>query len=267
MVGPYEKAAIYRCGTCGHGVTRPSIADVGKLYEGRESQDYQRSDGRIGGAIKRFVFSRQAREILRETGFSSGHAIDFACGSGVLTNAIAEALPAGSKMTALDFFERPPCAMPKVDYESFAALPQLAGQADLLTCFHALEHDDNPDQFLDRLLALLRPGGTLVIEVPNMACVWGKAFGRFWDNWYLPYHRLHFTRASLRALVERRGLDVLLQSDIHVPSFGRSLARAMGQPNTLPFLLAGVASFPLQWIGEKVSAEPAALRIVARSRV
>jgi SAM-dependent methyltransferase len=262
--GPYPAAAIYRCSRCGHGVTRPALADVGVLYEARDSQDFQRGDGAIGAAIKRLVFEMQARGVLRQAGFSGGHAVDFACGSGMLSNAIAEALPAGSRMTALDFFETPPCAMPKATYRSFAALPELAGRVDLLTCFHALEHDDDSDAFLDRLIALLKPGGTLVVEVPNMACVWAKPFGKAWDNWYLPYHRVHFTRGSLRALIKRHGLKVMLEKDVHVPSFGRSAARLLGKDNSLPFLLGGAAAFPVQWLGEKLSGEPAALRIVAR---
>lgn len=262
--GPFPAAAIYRCATCGHGVTRPALADVSVLYEARESQDYQRGDGAVGAAIKKLVFGMQARGVLRQARFSGGHALDFGCGSGVLSNAIADALPAGSHMTALDFFEAAPCPMPKATYRSFAVLPELAGSADLLTCFHALEHDDSPDNFLDRLLGLLKPGGTLVIEVPNMACVWAKWFGKAWDNWYLPYHRIHFTRRSLRALIERHGLQVLLERDVHVPSFGRSAARLLGATNSLPFLLAGAGAFPLQWLGERLSGEPAALRIVAR---
>ncbi|MDE2561767.1 MAG: class I SAM-dependent methyltransferase [Sphingomonadales bacterium] len=266
MPGPYPSAAIFRCASCGFGVTRPAIDDVAVLYEGRESQDYQRGDGVIGAAIKRIVFAGQARGVLRQARFDGGHVIDYGCGSGVLSNAIADALSEGSRMTALDFFEAPPCAMPRAAYRSFAALPELAGSADLLTCFHALEHDDDPERFLDRLLALLKPGGTVVIEVPNMSCPWGRLFGRSWDNWYLPYHRVHFTRGTLRALVERRGLEVLLERDVHVPSFGRSAATALGMRNSLPFLLGGAAAFPLQWLGEKLSREPAALRIVARSR-
>jgi SAM-dependent methyltransferase len=266
VVGPHDDAAIYRCAKCGHGVTRPPIEDVGALYAGRDTQDYQQQDGAIASIIKRFVFGREARAILHDAQFTGGHVVDFACGSGILTNAIADAIPAGSSMSAFDFFDAPPRAMPKVEYRSFDSASEFAGSADLLTCFHALEHDDDAHGFLDRLIGLLKPGGVVVIEVPNVACSWGRLFGNSWDNWYLPFHRSHFSRMSLRATIEGHGLEVIRERDVHIPSFGRSAARAFAMTNSLPFLLGGAATFPLQWIGEKLSGEPSALRIVAKFR-
>lgn len=263
--GPDDRVAVFRCAQCGHGVTRPPVADVAALYDGRESQDYQNIDGGLATAIKRYAFARQATQVLKASQFRGGTAVDFACGSGVLTNAIAAALPPGSSMVALDFFARPPRPMPDVRYLSFAEASAIEGSADLVTCFHALEHDDVPDVMMARLCALLAPGGTLVVEVPNGECVWAEPFGRAWDNWYLPYHRQHYTRGSLRAVVERHGLDVVLEQDVHVPSFGRSFSRALGRKNTLPFLLAGAVAYPIQLAGEIASRRPSALRIIARA--
>lgn len=42
-----------------------------------------------------------------------------------------------------------------------------AGQCDLVTCWHALEHAPNPGAFLDLLTTMLKPGGMLSLEVPD----------------------------------------------------------------------------------------------------
>jgi len=257
-------ARVHQCATCGHGVTRPPIPDVSVLYEGRETQDYQNVDGRFAHFIKTIVFDRQAQELLRQIARPSKILVDFACGSGLLTSRIAATLPAGSKVFALDFFDEPPRDMPRVEYRSFARMSELAASADVLLCFHALEHDDDPSAFLDRLLALLAPEGALVIEVPNVSCAWAKIFGKHWDNWYLPFHRIHFSRRSLRGLLERRGLKVEQEADICIPSMGRSVARAFGHSQTLPFFLLGVALHPLQWAVERLTRQPTALRVIAR---
>jgi len=200
--------AIFRCDTCGHGVTRPAMDDVAPLYEGRESQDFQRGDSPLARWIKRKAFDRLARHLLRRIGRPPRKVVDFACGNGLITRCIADALGENADVLGLDFFPDPPEPMARARYSSFAALPDLAGKVDLVLCFHALEHDDDPHRFVGRLTALLAPGGRLVVEVPNVDCVWTSWFGAKCENWYLPFHRVHFSRQSLRNLLEVQGLTI-----------------------------------------------------------
>lgn len=257
-------ARVHQCASCGHGVTRPPIENVSVLYEGRKSQDYQPADGRFAQRIKEIVFDRQARHLLRTIGRSPKSLVDFACGSGLFTSRLAAMLPPGCRVVALDFFEESPRAMPGVEYMSFRKLFELDQSADVLLCFHALEHDDDPEAFLGRLLPLLARGGALIIEVPNVFCAWAPIFGAQWDNWYLPFHRIHFSRTSLRGLLQRHGLKIERETDVCVPSMGRSLARAFGRKQTLPFFVLGIVLHPLQWAVEQLTGRPSALRVIAR---
>jgi hypothetical protein len=89
-------------------------------------------------------------------------------------------------------------------------------------------------------------------------------FGRHWDAWYLPYHRTHFSRDSLRALIRSEGLIVEREIGVSLPTMGRTVANLFGQRNSLAFILIGVALHPMQWLGELVTGRPAALRMIAR---
>jgi 2-polyprenyl-3-methyl-5-hydroxy-6-metoxy-1,4-benzoquinol methylase len=263
-VSPGELSPIYRCSVCGHGVTRPAVEDVSAFYQGRESQDYQRADGPLAQTIKKFVFGRQARTLMRQLDTVPRSVIDFGCGSGQFTMAVSDALPDSAAVVALDFFDEPPRNMGRIRYLGFGRLHELGGTADLVTCFHALEHDDDPHLFVERLIALLSPRGTLVFEVPNVDCIWGAIFGARWDNWYLPFHRVHFSRKSLRGLMEHHGLKVILEKNVCVPTMGRSFAFLARRQNNLFFLLLGAAVHPVQWSLEALTVRPSALRIVVR---
>lgn len=262
--GPHPQSAVYRCTVCGHGVASPPIDDVSILYKDRESQDFQQTDGGLAVAIKRHIFASQARALLRRLDFSPTAVIDFACGSGLFTQCLADALPPSTRVAALDFFDEPPPGLGSVEYYSFTEMNALNETADLVTCFHVLEHDNDPDDVIKRLLQLLKPGGTLIIEVPNIDCRWAGLLGRYWDNWYLPYHRTHFSRRSLRGLLERHGFAISYEQPICTPSMGRTLANILERRNTLPLLLAGAALHPLQWIGEKLTQQPSSWRFTAR---
>jgi hypothetical protein len=129
---------------------------------------------------------------------------------------------------------------------------------------HVVEHDDDPRQLVRRIAALAKPGGLVVIEVPNVDCVWTPIFGRAWDAWYIPYHRIHFSRASIRSTVTAAGLQVVREIDVSVPTMGRSIANLMGTSNSTLFVLVSAALQPLQWALEKLTRRPSALRLILR---
>jgi SAM-dependent methyltransferase len=76
---------------------------------------------------------------------------------------------------------------------------------DLVTAFHVVEHLPEPARALRNMLAWLAPGGLLVVEVPNVGGWGGALFGRHWSGLDFPRHLIHFTPATMRALVERCG--------------------------------------------------------------
>lgn len=260
QVGPLT---VVRCLHCGVGVTRPPLPDVGFLYEGRDSQDFQPGTMGLARLIKRIAFSRQARAMLHQLGVRPAQVVDFGCGGGLFTACLAQVLGPGSSVTGADFHSEAPAELEGMAYLS---LPQLAARptfADALIAMHVLEHDDDPLTLLNAMVHPVKSGGRLLIEVPNIDCIWASVFGRHWDGWYLPYHRVHFSRVSLRALIERAGLRVVSEHDIAVPSLGRTAALMLGRRNGTGFILLTAALFPLQRLVETISGRPSALRVVA----
>jgi len=260
--GRVGEVTVERCRRCGVGVTRPPIADVAFLYADRTSIDFQPQTKGLALAIKRIAFTAQARRMLRQAGFKGGRIIDFACGSGLFTACMAEA--SGAETIGADFHDQPPPDLGDVPYRPMATLDELNGSADLVLAMHVVEHDDDPRRLVQRIAALARPGGTVVIEVPNIDCVWTPIFGRAWDAWYIPYHRIHFSRASIRATVEAAGLEVVQTIDASVPTMGRSIANMLGRENTTYFVLISAVLQPLQLGLEMLTRRPSALRLILR---
>jgi SAM-dependent methyltransferase len=90
---------------------------------------------------------------------------------------------------------------------------------DLVTAFHVLEHLPDPLGALRRMLTWLAPGGSVVIEVPNVGGVGGRLFGRYWSGLDMPRHLVHFTPATLTALAERAGGRVVAISHRTKPRY------------------------------------------------
>ena len=258
------RVEIWQCSVCRHGVTRPAMEDVSPLYANRASEDYLARDGKAVQILKMYVFRRLARSLLKFASAPVLKVSDYGTGSGMLANAFVKEAGPGTAVYAFDFFDDPPEQMLGVEYRSFADSKTLRGQIDLLTCFHVLEHSDNSDAMLTELQSYLRPGGTLVVEVPNVDCVWTPWFGKYCANWYAPYHRVHFSRQSLRRLIQSHGLEIVADQDICGPTFALSLAALLGmRPNSGLFAVALMLR-PFQWAAERLSHRPSALRVIAR---
>jgi SAM-dependent methyltransferase len=79
---------------------------------------------------------------------------------------------------------------------------------DRITMWQVLEHADHPPRVLAQVERVLRPGGQVVVEVPNYASIWARIFGRFWFPLELPFHLYQFSPATLSRMLRNARLEV-----------------------------------------------------------
>lgn len=79
---------------------------------------------------------------------------------------------------------------------------------DVVCLWDVLEHVPDVDPFLAEVRRVLRPGGLLAIQSPNVRSVMARAAGREWSWLLLPFHVWHFTPRAMRATLQRRGFRV-----------------------------------------------------------
>lgn len=83
------------------------------------------------------------------------------------------------------------------------------GSLDVVTVWHVLEHLDDPGSALSAIRSWLRPGGGLLVGVPNLASLQAHIGGERWYHLDVPRHRAHFTEAGVHALLARHGFTVI----------------------------------------------------------
>ena len=116
------------------------------------------------------------------------------------------------------------------------------GSLDAVTVWHVLEHLACPDAGVEQPASWLRPGGRLLVGVPNLASLQARIGGEHWYHLDVPRHRVHFTPAGLHELLRRHGFEILRIHNVvleHNP-FGMwqsLLSRATVHPSYLYNLL------------------------------
>jgi SAM-dependent methyltransferase len=83
------------------------------------------------------------------------------------------------------------------------------GSFDVVVFWQSFEHLPDPRGTLATAARLLRPGGLVVVSVPNASSWQARWAGPDWFHWELPRHLYHWDPATLAALFARVGLDVV----------------------------------------------------------
>ncbi|MDD5629288.1 MAG: class I SAM-dependent methyltransferase [Elusimicrobia bacterium] len=141
-------------------------------------------------------------------------------------------------------------------FDEFAARAVAEEPFDAVVMFDVLEHMPEPARALAQVKRLLRAGGYLCVSVPNRERI--RFFG-FEDFDFPPNHITRWHQASLRALAEAAGFEVVaLRSNLCTPA---SLAEQFFYPlftAALPLakrLLFGAQAGPDRTVSELLGAE------------
>jgi SAM-dependent methyltransferase len=83
----------------------------------------------------------------------------------------------------------------------------IAGKYDVASLFNVFEHLWDSVYSLKQINRLLKPGGLMVVEIPDFDSPSRRRFGRHWFLYHLPRHLSHFTKNSLIGLMNECGFE------------------------------------------------------------
>lgn len=199
--------SVICCRSCGLARTEPQIpVEQRSIYfepdEGAEQGKNDRVNqyqGRLATRIDRAVKSESKRRVL-----------DIGCNDGAFLELMryrgwdAMGVELGEESSRVAREEK---GLSVVTGDMFnQELPP--GAFDAVVMSHVLEHLADPIEALKRIHTLLKPGGMLMLSLPNYSSPEAKIFKKNWYCWALPPHLYHFNRRSVGAAIEKAGLRV-----------------------------------------------------------
>jgi len=203
------------CPVCGSGRTFPLVdsADLGRLYP--DAYDaYSLPPAGLARLLATWLYHWYYRRALRQAPFavlrrlSPGRLLDVGAGRGDLGVVLARE---GWEVTGLepsgDACEAARRRGVRMVQGTLAGggRAELGADYDVVVFQHALEHVVEPLDDLRRAYELLRPGGFLLVALPNFGCWQARRFGTAWFHLDLPRHRSHFTAAGLERALRATG--------------------------------------------------------------
>ncbi|MDZ7604318.1 MAG: class I SAM-dependent methyltransferase [Cyclobacteriaceae bacterium] len=105
----------------------------------------------------------------------------------------------------------------KSDSENFESIDLQKGEitdlrgmhpVDVITMWHYLEHDYQPQQNLRLLLEMAHPKTCLIVEVPNFDSYTRRKFGQHWAGYHTPRHTALYSPGNLELMMKNSGWQV-----------------------------------------------------------
>jgi 2-polyprenyl-3-methyl-5-hydroxy-6-metoxy-1,4-benzoquinol methylase len=204
-----ELFRVAYCYSCNLHITLPTPSDseIGKYYPA----GYYGTGRRFTGIVEwllNHLHNYRAYQI--EQHCRPGKVLDIGCGRGLLLNKLRQRgwEPLGTELSedaaayARDHLHLPVLTKPLEELN----LP--SNEYDLVILWHVLEHVRSPRALLLEIKRILKPGGTLLVAVPNFGS-WEARWSR--DKWFhldVPRHLNHFTTRTLGRLLDEVGVPI-----------------------------------------------------------
>lgn len=196
---------IVRCAECGFSQVQqiPSPEHLASLYADLHNKHVAFRDTR---AAQRENQSRV--DFVRDHLPDGSHLLDAGCATGDFI----EAAHPRFQMHGVDISEgaialarqRFPALSDRLRSVRLEDMSAEAASYDGICLWDVIEHVPDPAFVIDRLMALLKPGGLLFLSTPDMGSLAARAMRRHWAFMIPPLHLGYFDRRSFRHLFKHR---------------------------------------------------------------
>ncbi|MGD9973846.1 MAG: class I SAM-dependent methyltransferase [Desulfatirhabdiaceae bacterium] len=210
----FQPVVCYMCGTVQKVVSPEWLEDIQNIYSGyqvyyqgggAEQKTFDTTGSGVARSVRIVTWLDQTAELS-----GNGTLLDIGCGNGAFLSAFQHRYP-GWNLTGLELDSRNQDAVCRIPNTCFfcGSLQDLRQEFDLVVLIHALEHIPVPLTLLKTLATRLKPGGKLLIHVPNLVL---SPF-----DLLIADHCTHFTYRTLNQLMASAGWDISAISTDQIP--------------------------------------------------
>jgi 2-polyprenyl-3-methyl-5-hydroxy-6-metoxy-1,4-benzoquinol methylase len=248
-----EDFTIWQCEDTGIRVTWPwpGKEEMDRYYQ---SQEYISHSNTSKGLINRLyktarVFTlRSKKSLIHKNTPGKGRLLDVGCGTGEFLYSMKKS---GWEVTGIEPDEATRKSANR-EYglevhpvEDFFDFPD--DHFDVITLWHVLEHVDDLQRYMEKLRGMLRPGGLLVIALPNYTSYDAGYYGLDWAGYDVPRHHYHFCPDSVRKLFETHRFNFESMKRMHLDAAYVSMLSEKNRGGN-GNLLRGMAVGGLSWL-------------------
>lgn len=192
---------------------------------------------KLYGRIRRKMLRRKARLIALQSYRNSGTLLNFGARTGFFSDYMERK---GWKVTSVEQYHENRQFSLETFHHRMNDIQEMENfppeSFDVITLWHVFEHEYHPDELLDSLHRILRPGGILVMACPNICSTDALHYGPYWAAYNVPRHLWHFNPVSINRLTRRHGFILMHHESLPFDCFYISIMSEKNMGHKLAFI-------------------------------
>ncbi len=188
--------SIFKCSNCGSEFANPLVPPPDSWYINMDEY--------YGW---RWEFDKASNDITENA--PKGDILEIGCGQGIFLKKLKEqhnVYGIDVNTTSIEIAQKKGLKAYACKLEDIARI-DIPHEFDVIAFFNLLEHIHNPKEFLTSVNKLVKPGGLIILSVPNIERTSRKIWKEIWDM--PPHHLVRYSHNGLKLFIEESGFDIV----------------------------------------------------------
>jgi len=240
-----EPFKILECKDCGllYTTPRPNKDEIGKYYKSDEYYSHQENkEGfipKVYEKVKSINLKNKYTIATEKT--RKGKILDIGCGVGDFLHTMEQHGWEGTGVEPSE--EAKAIAKKRIKAQLLSSEEQenlTEGSFDVITMWHVLEHVDALRWQIQQLYRLCKPGGRIIIALPNYKSYDGQYYKAAWAAYDVPRHLNHFNEETIIKIFEESHLKHIKTEKLHWDAYYISYMSEKYLHHSLPLLRGAI---------------------------
>ena len=240
-----EPFKILECKDCGllYTTPRPNKDEIGKYYKSDEYYSHQENkEGfipKVYEKVKSINLKNKYTIATEKT--RKGKILDIGCGVGDFLHTVEQHGWEGTGVEPSE--EAKAIAKKRIKAQLLSSEEQenlTEGSFDVITMWHVLEHVDALRWQIQQLYRLCKPGGRIIIALPNYKSYDGQYYKAAWAAYDVPRHLNHFNEETIIKIFEESHLKHIKTEKLFWDAYYISYMSEKYLQHSLPLLRGAI---------------------------
>ena len=213
-----DEIELLQCGSCSLIFPRniPDDAALSVIYPPNYySFSETTNSNRLVMAVRGWMSRRKGNTYKALLSAPEAEVIDIGCGDGRMLDVLKASCPSGWRYYGIDWSADAVARVRRKGYEGRSGdisrmdLSDWEGKFDLALMHQLVEHVRDPRGLLEKVRRILKPGGVLSVETPDIdAWDFRLLSKRYWAGYHIPRHFYIFDKDNFAQLAREVGFEV-----------------------------------------------------------
>jgi SAM-dependent methyltransferase len=184
------------------------------------------SPNRIVMAVRGWMSRRKGATYTSLVSAPEAEVVDIGCGDGRLLDVLKASCPSGWRYHGVDWSEQAIERLRRKGYDGRSGdvsgldLTDWDEKFDLAVMHQLIEHVRDPRELMAKVRRILKPGGVLSVETPDIdAWDFRLLSRRYWAGYHIPRHFYIFNKENFSQLAREVGFEVINTVSLVNPVF------------------------------------------------